>query len=235
MKAFILAAGQARRLYPLTKDIPKTLLRIGDRSILERQVAALRGAGIDDITVVVGHHEEKVREALGRGVRYVRNRYFAATADIVSLWSVRAQMQGPFVALHGDVLFAPEILRRLLDDAPADVRLAVDAKPCDDEDEKVRVVGDLVVEIGKAIPLDQAYGEFIGLMRVSAAAAPALREALETLIDDGELEAQCVSAVQRLIDRGTQARMTPIHGLSWREIDYPADFDAALRHAAAFD
>jgi choline kinase len=234
VKAFILAAGQARRLYPLTKDIPKTLLRIGDRTILARQVEALRAAGITDITVVVGHHEEKVREALGRTVRYVRNRYFAATADILSLWSVRAQMTGPFVYLHGDVLFAAEILTRLLDDKPADVRLAVEAKACDDEDEKVRVVGDLVVEIGKAIPLPDAYGEFIGLARVSATAAPLLRAALEAVVDEGELEAQCVTSVQRLIDRGVQVRMTAVAGLPWREVDYPEDFDAAVKQQALF-
>jgi L-glutamine-phosphate cytidylyltransferase len=235
VKAIILAAGQARRLYPLTQDLPKTLLRVGAMTILERQVRTLRAAGIENITIVVGHHEDKVRQALGRTVRYVHNPYFAATADIVSLWCARKQMIGPFLYLHGDVLFGPAILQRLLDDAPAEVRLAIEAKACDPEDEKVRVVGDTVIEISKAIAPALAYGEFIGLARISAATAPALRDALETLVDEGDLETQCISAVQRLIDQGVHVQRTAVDGLPWCEIDYPDDLSAAVRQAALFD
>ena len=235
MKAVILAAGQARRLYPLTQDIPKTLLRVNGVTILERQVTALRAAGIRDITVVVGHHEEKVREALGRAVSYISNPYFAATADIVSLWCARKRFDGPFVYMHGDVVFAPAVLQRLLDDEPAAVRLAVEAKECDQEDEKVRIVDGRVVEISKTMPPASADGEFIGLARVSAAAAPGLRQALEALIDEGELETQCVSAVQRLIDLGTHVHVTAVDGMPWCEVDFPADLDHANRNAALFD
>lgn len=235
MKAFVLAAGRARRLYPLTKDTPKCLLRVGERTLLERQVALLRSCGVDDITVVTGHHAEKIQRVLGKSVKYVYNPYFAATADIVSLWCVRKLMRGTFLYLHGDVLFSGIILERLLERDGRGVRVAVDRKPCDAEDEKVKVAGDLVVEIGKTIPPAEAYGEFIGIARVSEEAAPRLREALEFLVDDGRLEVQCVEAIQRLIDQGSQISMCGIEGLPWMEIDFYRDFEEAIQNAHLFE
>lgn len=234
MKAFVLAAGRARRLYPLTKDLPKSLLRVGDRTILGRQVAQLRAHGVDDITVVTGHHAEKIQRALGRTVKYLHNPYFAATADIVSLWCVRKLMRGPFLYLHGDVLFSSGILSRLLEQEDGDLCLAVDRKPCDAEDEKVKIVGDLIVAIGKAIPLREAEGEFIGIARVSASTAPRLREALEFLVDGGELEVQCVEAIQRLIDQGSRITMCTVERLPWMEVDFYGDFEEAVKNAELF-
>ena len=233
MKAIILAAGQARRLYPLTKDIPKSLLPIGGRTILARQVAALRAVGIDEIVVVVGHHEEKVREALGTSVRYVYNRYFAATADIVSLWCARRHMRGPFVYLHGDVLMTRTILERLVREPAGDVQLAVDVGPADAEAEKIRIRGGRVTAIGKALAAD-ADGEFIGVARVSGAAAPQFRLELEALVDAGHIEQQCVETIQRLIDAGTEVTVSAVGDEPWTEVDFAEDVEDAVHRAALF-
>lgn len=235
MKAFLLAAGRARRLYPLTKDIPKCLLRVGGRTLLERQVELVKACGIDDITVVTGHHAEKIHGVLGRTVKYVYNPYFAATADIVSLWCLRKLMRGSFLYLHSDVLFSRGILERLLERDGEDMCLAVDPKPCDAEDEKVRVMGDLVVEIGKTIPPGRAFGEFIGIARLSDEAAPRLREALEFLVDNGRLEVQCTEAIQRLIGQGNRVEMCTVTGFPWTEIDFYRDLEEAVRNAHLFE
>ena len=60
MKAIILAAGKATRLLPLTKDTPQCMLKIGKKTILERQIELIKSSGIDDITVITGHLSEKV-------------------------------------------------------------------------------------------------------------------------------------------------------------------------------
>lgn len=53
-KAVIVAAGLSTRLHPLTKDLPKGLLTVGGETILGRSVRLLRGAGIDEVLLVVG-------------------------------------------------------------------------------------------------------------------------------------------------------------------------------------
>ena len=58
MKAFILAAGVSRRLYPHTYNIPKCLLNVGGKPIIHYQLDALKSIGIVDVVMVVGYHRE---------------------------------------------------------------------------------------------------------------------------------------------------------------------------------
>ena len=65
MKAFILAAGVSRRLYPHTYDIPKCLLNVGGKPIIHYQLEALKDIGVMDITGIVG--VDVVRPAIDGG------------------------------------------------------------------------------------------------------------------------------------------------------------------------
>ena len=60
MHAIILAAGRGDRLYPLTSDTPKCLLRIDGETLLERMILQLRSTGIHDITIAVGHLADQI-------------------------------------------------------------------------------------------------------------------------------------------------------------------------------
>ena len=62
LKAIILCAGQGRRLLPLTERVPKCLLPVAGRSILEWQLPGLAAAGIKDITLVTGFEAEAVEQ-----------------------------------------------------------------------------------------------------------------------------------------------------------------------------
>ncbi|MCK9558827.1 MAG: NTP transferase domain-containing protein, partial [Candidatus Marinimicrobia bacterium] len=65
MRAVILAAGAARRLAPLTDSIPKCLIKIGDKSLLENQLDALQRYGVDETLIVVGYLKEQIMEKIG--------------------------------------------------------------------------------------------------------------------------------------------------------------------------
>ena len=58
MKAFILAAGVSRRLYPETYNIPKCLLDVGGKPIINYQLEAIQNTGIDSVTMIIGYHRE---------------------------------------------------------------------------------------------------------------------------------------------------------------------------------
>ena len=62
LKAIILAAGTGTRLMPLTKDIPKPLLKIGDMSLLESMIKNCISNGITEFIIVIGHKKERVIE-----------------------------------------------------------------------------------------------------------------------------------------------------------------------------
>ena len=73
MIAMILAAGRGDRLRPLTDEIPKALVEVCGRSLLERHLDRLRDAGIDDVVINLGWLGEKIVERIGSGSRYGLN------------------------------------------------------------------------------------------------------------------------------------------------------------------
>lgn len=70
MKAMILAAGRGERMRPLTDHLPKPLLRLGDRCLIEHHIARLVEAGIQDIVINYAWLGELVERMLGSGERY---------------------------------------------------------------------------------------------------------------------------------------------------------------------
>ncbi len=70
MKALILSAGRGERMRPLTDDIPKPLLRAGNRALIEYHLDALAQAGIHDIVINLSYRGAQIRDALGDGTDY---------------------------------------------------------------------------------------------------------------------------------------------------------------------
>lgn len=70
MKAVILAGGYGKRLRPLTENLPKSLLPVGDKGIIEWQIEWLKCYGISELVICAGYLKEKLVEKLGDGSRY---------------------------------------------------------------------------------------------------------------------------------------------------------------------
>ena len=105
MQAVILAAGSGSRLQRVSNGLPKCLLPIGGRPLIEHQLEALSDAGVGNVLVVVGHQADEVRKTLGNRVEYVENTRYDATNSLYSLWLAREWVKGPFVLLNCDLLF----------------------------------------------------------------------------------------------------------------------------------
>jgi NDP-sugar pyrophosphorylase family protein len=119
MKAVILAGGQGRRLHPYTLTIPKPMMPVGERPILERLVGALRRGGIDDLILATGHLGGIVEDHFGDGrafgvtIRYSNEERALGTAGPLDL--VRPLLDRTFVVVNGDVL-ADFDFRAIVDD-----------------------------------------------------------------------------------------------------------------------
>ena len=106
MQAVILSAGQGRRLMPHTAELPKCLLDIAGRSVLERQLLALRAAGVQRATVVVGFGAEQVEAELktrcpaGMEVGTIHNPLYDSSDNLVSCLTARSAMEQDFLLLH---------------------------------------------------------------------------------------------------------------------------------------
>src|SRR5213594_137985 len=252
-RAVVLAAGFEPQLLPLIQDRPKAMLEVKGRTILERQVEALRHCGVRDVVVVRGYKKERVSLP---GLRFVDNDRYAKTGEVGSLFGAERELDGPFVLLYGDILFDPAILVKLLQ-TKADVAVVVDrafhdayraglglpAGPLDlvvteTPPNGRRFVapegGSRVVRIGPDVAPEQAHGEFIGMAMFSADGAAALLMVHDELAGgraEGLERASMTHILQALIDRGQPVVSVDIHK-GWMEIDSFDDYRRAWAEVA---
>lgn len=232
MRGIILAAGRGARLNGTAGDAPKCLLEAGGVTLVERQIQILRGAGIDDIAVVVGCQADRVRDVCGPALTYVENGSYAQTNSMYSLWLARPLLYEGFVVLNCDVLFHPVLLTDLLTARHEDALLLAyreaDQPPFGDEEMKVKVRCGRVVDICKQMDPAEADGENLGIVKFGADGAPLLVDIMDRLIAAGGLRDWAPRAFREF------ARVRPLHaigtrGLPWIEIDFPDDYERALK------
>ena len=107
MKAIIIAAGIGSRLGDLTKDLPKPLVDVNGKSILQRQIEIFNKFGIDEIFIVTGYKHDKIKFS---NVSYIYNSEYQQTEQIGSLMKARNQISGDLIISFGDILFEEKIL-----------------------------------------------------------------------------------------------------------------------------
>ncbi|MEM3880839.1 MAG: sugar phosphate nucleotidyltransferase [Candidatus Bathyarchaeia archaeon] len=118
MKAVILAAGEGVRLQPITATRPKHLIKLGGKAILEHCIDALKSNGLTDIIIVTHYMSEAIRQYFGDGekmdvkITYVEQKAVLGTGNAVS--TVEPDVDGDFALVYGDLLFAPNILKAVL-------------------------------------------------------------------------------------------------------------------------
>lgn len=229
MKGIILAAGRGARLTGGNNDMPKCLVSLGGETLLSRNIRLLRGAGIDDIAVVIGCAADTVRRTC-QGVQFVENARYAQTNSLYSLWLARPLLGDGFVVMNCDVLAHPQIVADLLTARHEDALLIAyrdQHTTYGDEEMKVRVSGGRVVDISKTMDPAEADGENLGIVKFGATGARVLIEEMDALVAGGDHKAWVPRAFKAFAGR------RPLHavgtrGFPWTEIDFPEDYRRAV-------
>ncbi|KPV43348.1 NTP transferase domain-containing protein [Alicyclobacillus ferrooxydans] len=234
--AVILAAGQSIRLRPLTNDSPKCLLQMGPKTILDWQLQALQSAEIVDIVMVVGYRKEMIQAHIAENypelnVTYVVNEDFTTTNTLFSLELALRSFEGDFYYLNADVVFDKEILHRLVPNEGGGY-LAIDRKQCREEEVKVIVDGDQILEIGKHLDPAICYGEFIGVAKFTGSFAERFRNTVyEEAIEENKMKF-FEHALDVMSDK-TGMTAVDITGLPCVEVDFPEDYEYATQTVLA--
>ena len=124
-KAVVLAAGRGTRMRELTVDLPKPMIEVRTKPVLQHTLEGLRDAGIDQFLLIVGYRADVVRDFFGDGSRYnIAIRYAIQTVQdgtgrVVDL-ARDFVSNGPFILAYGDILVDPANYRRVVD-LPDDV------------------------------------------------------------------------------------------------------------------
>lgn len=236
MKAVILAAGIASRLRPLTDTMPKCLLRLGERCLLERAFDALIANGIEEYVVVTGYRHQQIVDFLSLrypqlSITYIYNERYAATNNIYSLWLTRSCVaDSEVLLLDSDIVFDPQIISILLaSDKPNTLALNCHALG----EEEIKVVVDnqqKVLEISKVCPIADSIGESIGIEKMSANYIQALFVELDKMIRDEGLDNIFYErAFERLIPQGHYFYAIDTTCYFSAELDTVEDFEQAQK------
>ena len=117
--ALLLAAGSGNRLQPLTDSIPKCLIEINGRPILERLIDNLCDNGFKRLVIVVGYMDHCIRRFVNEyagdlAIEFIANPLYQMTNNIYSLWLARNKIQESFLLVESDLVFESSQLEGLL-------------------------------------------------------------------------------------------------------------------------
>ena len=221
--ALILAAGNGSRLRTLAGSLPKPLVPVNGRPLLEHVLLGARDAGVERFVIVVGYRGDAIRSWVedrrfpGMRIDFVENPDYHK-ANGVSLLKAKHFVSGPFLLLMSDHIFEPETAAALLRQPieTDETILAIDRKlDCIfdiDDATKVCCMADRIKEIGKHITNYDAVdtGMFV--------CTPAVFSALEQASVSGNCS---LSDGMRLLAANRKLRAFDIGAALWQDVDTP--------------
>ena len=235
MIGVILAAGMAKRLRPLTDTKPKCLLKVGERTLLERTVDAMRQAGITEFVVVTGYRGEMIRNFLegyaktnAVNVTFLDNVDYEHNNNIYSLWMACQKVRGcDFLLMDSDILCDPAAVVRIAQEPTA--ALAVNRHELGEEEMKVVVDAENhITEISKTCRPEDAMGESVGIEKITTDYSEALaRELDQMILQEGLIDIFYERAFERLIPQGHTFKVVDTTHYFSYELDTPEDFQRA--------
>jgi choline kinase len=230
MRAIIIAAGKGTRLWPLTKNTPKSLLDVGQGlTLLEAQLHSLAENNIHDVVIIVGYRAEQIEAKVKEyekdfTIRTVYNPFYDCSNNLLSVWMARHFMDQDFITINGDDMFTPEVIRTLLQ-SQENITMVIDEKEhYDDDDMKIVKVNGQVLKVSKQIPLEEANGESVGIIKFSGHGPQIYVNMLEEMVRHPEnRNVFYLRAIQEIINKGYPVHYATCNANDWGEIDFHPD------------
>ncbi len=244
MRLIILAAGKGSRLWPLTKETPKSLLKLEDGStMLERQLhEAVNCKYIDRVTVITGYRSDMVEKKIEEfkeifPVDYIFNPLYNISNNLVSLWTATCLMeQEDFAITNGDNIYRNGVFNRIFSQLEREgdlIAITIDHKEnYDDDDMKVKLDENRnVVRVSKEIPIEETDAESVGFAIVRGERARGLfvNAMVDLLRDEAYLNKFWLEVFNRLTEEGFRIETVEIQHSDWQELDFHPDIELIKR------
>lgn len=249
-EVIILAAGENSELKNIIGEIPKSLININGKTILEHQISTLKKVGLNNINVLIGYKKEKFNIS---GVNYIVNEEYSKTGVLNSLMKAEEKMKKGFIYINSDILLDERLLKELCE-RKEDTVIVVDnsylyhkhevdkkldavvtKKGKQPSYQRLRDSEDFAVKLGKTIPKEDMTHEFIGLAKFSKTGADNLIKLYKHSkanhfgkFHEAESfeKAADTDMIQELINRGLNVSIHETNG-GWIEIHTEKDLEIA--------
>ena len=245
MNAIILAAGEGSRLQPETTNIPKVMVKLFGKSLLEMQIDVFKKCGINDISVVTGYLADKITFP---SINYFKNENYSSTAGNESLFCAKEKLQDSTIITYGDLVFEKAVIEQVID-FKGDIGIAVELDwklhyggrtlhPMSEADNVMFDKEGNILEIRKNIQKpDSKIGEFAGIVKLSKKGSNILLKKFYELQKSHSgrfhnapsLKQSIIpDMIQELIDSEINVEPIYVSG-KWCEIDTPQDLQIARK------
>ncbi len=235
MQAVILAAGVGTRLNKEKSALPKGLIEIGGRPLMEYSLEALNCNGINDLIMVVGYEHEKIRNRFGSRFRdlkieYVLNENYARSGSMYSFALVQDLIEDEIILLESDLIFEPRAISSLLN---ADYKNCILVTALSGSGDEVFICANEkheITELGKEIPpkcRENAIGELAGISRYEGKFLNLVFKKFRSHIAAGRYDYHYETCVFETSRYTEPVYALPADDLVWYEIDTEIDLAKA--------
>lgn len=251
MKAIIIAAGPSTRLLPLTENLPKCMLKIHSKPLIQNTIELFRNNGIDDISVIKGWKKDKINFP---DITYFENTDFLNNNILHSLIFARAKLEEAIktdeevVITYSDIWYTDHVVKTLLKDKH-DIAAIVDtnwqdyytgrtAHPISEAENVILDYDQKILKIGKHIFTDSIdknrQGEFIGLWKFTPEGIKIFLKHFDRLNKELKMtdtyqnakewqKSYITDIFQEMIDKGEHIYAVLIQK-NWKEFDTVQDY-----------
>jgi len=227
LRAVVLAAGEGKRLNPLTKNRPKTLLPVAGKPLILRVIQALQRVGVDEVCVVVGPRGGQLMETL-RSVRTPTLRQAVQEKPLGTAHALLAardfiQDEDRFILVYGDLFFQDEMLAGLVRHVGEDFNGGVLAVV----QEEARRFGVLLEENGLLKGIIEKPENHVGpaLINSGIYVLPSgIAEAAESIGPSARGEYELTEAINLLIKQGERIAVYKHRRGYWLDVGTPSSY-----------
>ena len=243
MNAIIIAAGSGKRISNDVKNIPKSMVKMNGRPIIEYQLSVLNKAGINEIYVITGPHSEKFNI---KNIKYVKDEEYEKHDILGSLMKAKKFFEKDTLILYSDIIFELKIIKKIMN-SKEDISIAVDmnweknyegrTEHLKSEAENVELKNNSdIIRIKKNIEnVNNNVGEFLGIIKFTNKGSELFIKKYEELVNSNTgsfheapsiLNAYVTDMIQELIDSNIKIEPILVSG-QWCEIDTMQDLKNA--------
>ena len=242
MNIIILAAGIGKRLLPETENVPKGMVKLFDKSLIEMQLDIFKKCGIDDISIVTGHLAEIINFP---SINYFKNENFSTTHQNESIYCARQKLNDTIIC-YADLIFDISIIKKMIN-FKGDIGIAVKSDwksnyvdrtlhPLSEADNVLIDESGKIIEIRKNIQKPNSnIGEFLGIVRLSSKGSSLFLKRFSephvgTFHSSPSIKQSILpDMLQELIDLGINVEPVMISE-KWSEVDTPQDLYFARKN-----
>lgn len=240
----ILAAGEGRRLQPLTNEQPKCMVAYNNKPIIDHILDTVQGSGIKQIAIVNGYKREVLEKYIkDKDLIFYTNKMYGQTNMVSTLFCAKEFMDDDLIISYADIVYKKEVLQKLID-SKGDFSVVIDTKwrelwnqrmenPLDDA-ETLKIREGYIIELGKKPKsYDDIEGQYIGLIKISKNIIEKIIHFYEQLDQDILYDGKdfnnmyMTSFIQLIIDNFNNVTPVYING-GWIEIDSVSDLAVGM-------